>query len=67
MNSFGLILRNVVFFLFPVPWLLSFALAHGEEVGLYRYGRPRIGSGRVGMGREPQTLTNSPDCCVMNA
>jgi len=31
MNSFGLILRNVVFFLFPVPWLLSFALAHGEE------------------------------------
>jgi len=36
-------------------------------VGLYRYSRPRIGSGRFGMGRELQTLTNSPDCCVMNA
>ena len=28
-------------------------------VGLYRYSRPRIDSGRVGMGREPQTLTNT--------
>ena len=31
MNNIGLILRNVVFFLFPVPWLLSFAMEHGED------------------------------------
>jgi hypothetical protein len=31
MNNFGLILRNIVFFLFPVPWLLSFAIEHGEN------------------------------------
>jgi hypothetical protein len=31
MNNFGLILRNIVFFLFPVPFLLSFAIEHGKE------------------------------------
>ena len=31
MNNFGVILRNVVFFLFPVPFLLSFAIEHGKE------------------------------------
>jgi hypothetical protein len=31
MKNFGLILRNVVFFLFPVPFLLSFAVGHGED------------------------------------
>jgi len=31
MDKFGLILRTVVFFLFPVPFLLSFAVSHGED------------------------------------
>ena len=31
MNNFALILRNVVFFLFPVPFLLRFAVDHGED------------------------------------
>lgn len=31
MDKFGLALRTVVFFLFPVPFLLSFAVAHGGE------------------------------------
>jgi hypothetical protein len=31
MDRFGLVLRNVVFFLFPVPFLLDFALSHGGE------------------------------------
>jgi hypothetical protein len=31
MKNFGLVLRHVVFFLFPVPFLLSFAVQHGEE------------------------------------
>lgn len=31
MDRFGLALRTVVFFLFPVPFLLSFAVAHGGE------------------------------------
>ncbi len=31
MDNFGLILRNVVFFLFPVPFLLRFAVDHGED------------------------------------
>jgi hypothetical protein len=29
MNNFGLILRNIVFFLFPVPFLLGFAIDRG--------------------------------------
>jgi hypothetical protein len=29
MDRFGLVLRNVVFFLFPVPFLLSFAVGQG--------------------------------------
>ena len=31
MDKFGLVLRTVVFFLFPVPFLLSFAVSHGED------------------------------------
>ena len=31
MNNFGLILRNIVFFLFPVPFLLSFAIEYGKD------------------------------------
>jgi hypothetical protein len=31
MNNFCLILRSVVWFLFPLPWLLSFAMEHGED------------------------------------
>jgi hypothetical protein len=31
MDNFGLILRNIVFFLFPVPFLLNFALEHGGD------------------------------------
>jgi hypothetical protein len=30
MNNFGLILRNIVSFLFPVPFLLSLAIEHGR-------------------------------------
>ena len=35
MNNFGLILRNIVFFLFPVPFLLSFAIEHGGDWTAY--------------------------------
>jgi hypothetical protein len=31
MDRFGLPLRTIVFFLFPVPFLLSFAVEHGGE------------------------------------
>lgn len=31
MDNFGLILRTVVFFLFPIPFLLDFAVSHGGE------------------------------------
>ena len=31
MDRFGLILRTVVFFLFPIPFLLGFALSQGGE------------------------------------
>jgi hypothetical protein len=31
MDKFGLVLRTVVFFLFPIPFLLDFAVSHGED------------------------------------
>ena len=31
MDNLGLILRTVVFFLFPIPFLLDFAVSHGGE------------------------------------
>lgn len=31
MNNIGLILRNIVFFLFPGALLLSFAIEHGGD------------------------------------
>jgi hypothetical protein len=31
MDRLGIILRTVVFFLFPIPFLLSFAQAHGAD------------------------------------
>ena len=31
MDRFGLVLRTVVFFLFPIPFLLSFPVSHGED------------------------------------
>jgi hypothetical protein len=31
MDKFGLVLRTVVFFLFPIPFLLGFAVSHGED------------------------------------
>ena len=31
MDNLGLILRTVVFFLFPIPFLLDFAISHGED------------------------------------
>jgi hypothetical protein len=31
MTNFSLILRNIVFLLFPVPFVLNFAIAHGNE------------------------------------
>jgi hypothetical protein len=33
--NFGLILRNIVFFLFPVPFLLSFAIEQGGDWTAY--------------------------------
>jgi hypothetical protein len=35
MNRFGLLLRNIVFFLFPVPFLLSFAVGQGTDWTAY--------------------------------
>jgi hypothetical protein len=31
MDKFGLVLRTVVFFLFPIPFLLDFAVSHGGD------------------------------------
>lgn len=31
MDRFGLVLRTIVFFLFPVPFLLSFAVSQGSD------------------------------------
>jgi hypothetical protein len=31
MDQFGLILRAIVFFLFPIPFLLDFAVSHGGD------------------------------------
>jgi MYXO-CTERM domain-containing protein len=31
MDNFSSILRTVVFFLFPIPFLLDFAVAHGDD------------------------------------
>ena len=31
MDKFGLVLRTIVFFLFPIPFLLSFAVSHGGD------------------------------------
>ena len=35
MDQFGLVLRNIVFFLFPVPFLLGFAVGQGEDWTAY--------------------------------
>jgi membrane protein YdbS with pleckstrin-like domain len=35
MDRFGLLLRNVVFFLFPVPFLLGFAVEQGSNWAAY--------------------------------
>ncbi|MGA7972125.1 MAG: hypothetical protein WCA36_04895 [Pseudolabrys sp.] len=31
MDKFGLVLRAIVFFLFPIPFLLSFAVDRGDD------------------------------------
>jgi hypothetical protein len=31
MDRFGLVLRSVVLFLFPIPFLLDFAVSHGGD------------------------------------
>jgi hypothetical protein len=31
MDKFSLTLRTIVFFLFPVPFLLNFAVGHGRD------------------------------------
>ncbi len=31
MDKFGLVLRTIVFFLFPIPFLLSFAVSQGGD------------------------------------
>ncbi len=35
MDKFGLILRATVFFLFPIPFLLSFAVDRGDDWTAY--------------------------------
>lgn len=35
MKNFDLILRNIVFFLFPVPFLMNFAIEHGKDWTAY--------------------------------
>jgi len=35
MDKLGLILRTVVFFLFPIPFLLSYAVSRGEDWTAY--------------------------------
>lgn len=38
MDKFGLALRTVVFFLFPIPFLLGFAVSHdGDWTGTVAY------------------------------
>jgi hypothetical protein len=65
MNKFGLILRHIAFFLFPVPFLLGFAIEYRGQwtayVGLCRYSRARIGGGRAGCGsKKPLILPPRP-------
>jgi hypothetical protein len=31
MDRFGLVLRTIVFLLFPIPFLLDFAIGHGTD------------------------------------
>jgi hypothetical protein len=31
MDKFALVLRTIVFFLFPIPFLLDFAVSHGGD------------------------------------
>jgi hypothetical protein len=39
MDKVGLVLRTVVFFLFPIPFLLGFAVSHGDDwTGYLAYG-----------------------------
>jgi hypothetical protein len=35
MDKFGLVLRAIVFFLFPIPFLLSYAVDRGEDWTAY--------------------------------
>jgi hypothetical protein len=35
MNNFDLVLRSIVFFLWPVPFLLNFAMEHGGHWTAY--------------------------------
>ncbi len=35
MDKFGLVLRAIVFFLFPIPFLLSFAVDRGDDWTAY--------------------------------
>ena len=38
MDKFGLVLRTIVFFLFPIPFLLDFAVSHDEDwTGIVAY------------------------------
>lgn len=35
MDKFGLVLRAIVFFLFPIPFLLSYAVDRGDDWTAY--------------------------------
>ena len=35
MDKLGLVLRSIVFFLFPIPFLLSFAVDRGDDWTAY--------------------------------
>ncbi len=37
MDKFGLVLRNIVFFLFPVPFLLGFAVGQDDWTAYVAY------------------------------
>jgi hypothetical protein len=59
MDRLGIILRTVVFFLFPIPFLLSYAVSRGEDwtvfvayVAIAILAVAAVGAAWVALGRE---------------